>query len=262
MTNLTIGSTKLENDTAAAAAVLLLANYSFDLGRYKASELVERWLNHYPANWIRLAVIEALYQGRYKAISVEQILSIWDRRQPRYHFNHEFERLICSRLPQLLTGLSFTGSEDTLQAYSQPDRNITTIQEDSLTSYQIDQTLPATADAAQTQPTTQSASLWDEMSTADFSGMFGSVDSALEVVPEQLSEPSLTPTVSEAGQKLRLPSENGQHHETDTWASKFGPIDEFTPKDVNPFFYTKLKAIAQHVSQEDIAQPSDSVSGS
>lgn len=262
MTNLTIGSTELENDTAAAAAVLLLANYSFDLGRYKASELVERWLNNYPANWIRLAVIEALYQGRYKAISVEQILSIWVRRQPRYHFNHEFERLICSKLPQLLTGLSFTGSEETLQAYSQPDSNTSSIPEDTLTSYHIDETLPARADTAQTQQTAQSASSWDEISTADFSVTFGSVDSTLEAVPEQLSEPSLTPIVSEAGQKPRLRSENGQHNGTDTWASKFGPIGEFTPKDINPIFYTKLKAIAHHVSQEGIAQPSDSVSGS
>ncbi|MDX2097883.1 MAG: hypothetical protein SFW36_08910 [Leptolyngbyaceae cyanobacterium bins.59] len=51
--------------------------------------------------WIRPAVIEALYQGRYKAISVTQLLTFWQRReQPLCHFSHEFERIICSALPK------------------------------------------------------------------------------------------------------------------------------------------------------------------
>lgn len=86
-------------DTTADFTVKLLIQYSFDLGGYTASELIERWLNNYPAMWIRLAVIEALYQGRYKAISVEQILAFWYRRgQAVHHFNNEFERLICGNL--------------------------------------------------------------------------------------------------------------------------------------------------------------------
>jgi hypothetical protein len=112
MSNLA-GSNPSPNDAAAAAAVLLLANYSFDRGRYTPSELVERWLSDYPAKWICLAVIEALYQGRYKAVSVEQILTMWARRkQPRYHFNSEFERLICSKLPRNLTQQYFPSAED------------------------------------------------------------------------------------------------------------------------------------------------------
>lgn len=76
--------------------IALLIHYSFDLGGYTAGELITRWLDDYPANWIHLAVIEALYQGRYKAISVDQILAFWQRRGTAlYHFNHEFERLIC-----------------------------------------------------------------------------------------------------------------------------------------------------------------------
>lgn len=92
-------------DTTADFTVALLIHYSFDLGGYTAGELIDYWLKDYPANWIRLAVIEALYQGRYKAISVEQILAVWNRRgQALHHFNHEFERLICGNLPQTLTG--------------------------------------------------------------------------------------------------------------------------------------------------------------
>ncbi|MCC5647019.1 hypothetical protein LC607_29690 [Nostoc sp. CHAB 5824] len=91
-------------DTSANLAIALLINYSFDLSGYTANELVERWQTQYPLNWLHLAVIEALYQGRYKAVSVQQILVFWQRRdQATYHFNMEFERMICNKFPQSLT---------------------------------------------------------------------------------------------------------------------------------------------------------------
>ena len=84
---------------AATQALTLLTGYGFELKGYSASILIYKWLNHYQANWIRLAVVEALYQGRYKAISVEHILDGWQRRgQPNFHFSLEFERLICQNL--------------------------------------------------------------------------------------------------------------------------------------------------------------------
>lgn len=88
-------------------ATALLIHYSFDLSGYSASELVNRWQTQYPINWLHLAVIEALYQGRYKAFSVQQILTFWQRRgQAIFHFNMEFERLICSKFPESLTSLT------------------------------------------------------------------------------------------------------------------------------------------------------------
>lgn len=82
--------------------VALLGHYGFETGRETATELVTRWLKRDRAIWVRLAVIEALYQGRYKAVSVEQILQFWVKRgYPTYHFNHEFESLICRRLPPI-----------------------------------------------------------------------------------------------------------------------------------------------------------------
>ncbi|MEA5578806.1 hypothetical protein [Anabaena sp. UHCC 0451] len=94
-------------NTCAELAVNLLVHYSFDLNGYSASELINCWRKDYPHNWLHLAVIEALYQGRYKAISVQQLLTFWQRRgQVIYHFNMEFERLICSKFPESLTKIS------------------------------------------------------------------------------------------------------------------------------------------------------------
>lgn len=93
-------------ETSADLAITLLIHYSFELSGHSASELVEHWQKQYPGNWLHLAVIEALYQGRYKAISVQQILTCWQRRgQAIFHFNMEFERLICSKFPQNLTSI-------------------------------------------------------------------------------------------------------------------------------------------------------------
>ena len=79
-------------------ASALLQHYSFDLAGYSTGQLIASWQQTYAASWIRAAVIEALYQGRYKAVSVEQILAFWLRRgQPLRHFNHEFERIVCNQ---------------------------------------------------------------------------------------------------------------------------------------------------------------------
>lgn len=83
-------------ETPIDLAGKLLTHYSFDLGGCSANVLIEEWLKEYCDRWIYLAVIEALYQGRYKALSVEQILAIWQRKgQAYFRFNHEFERLVC-----------------------------------------------------------------------------------------------------------------------------------------------------------------------
>jgi len=93
------------NSHFTACATALLVHYSFELPNDKAEELVSVWLRQYPANWVLLAVIEALYQGRYKSISVEQILAFWQRRNKSLpHFNSDFQRLVCRKLPQNLSG--------------------------------------------------------------------------------------------------------------------------------------------------------------
>ncbi len=85
----------LEAKRATETAIALLQHYGFDLGDRTSSSLLRDW-NRFDPNWIRLAIVECVYQGRYKAVSVEQILRFWERRgEPSLRFNHEFERLIC-----------------------------------------------------------------------------------------------------------------------------------------------------------------------
>ncbi|MEI6063097.1 MAG: hypothetical protein WCQ26_00765 [Pseudanabaena sp. ELA748] len=77
-------------------AIALLQHYSFDLGGYTIQDLTRAWADFRP-EWVRQAVIEALFQGRYKAVSVTQILYCWERKgEPNYRHNHEFERLVCA----------------------------------------------------------------------------------------------------------------------------------------------------------------------
>ncbi|WP_159786764.1 hypothetical protein [Sodalinema gerasimenkoae] len=85
---------------AVQEAIALLTYYGFDLAGEAAELFVERALKQVRADWLRLAILEALYQGRYKGISVQQLLELWQRRgMPVQHFNGEFERLMCGSLP-------------------------------------------------------------------------------------------------------------------------------------------------------------------
>ncbi len=77
----------------------LLIRYGFEIKQVTITELIEEWLQSYSVYWIRLAIVEALSQGRYKAISVQHILALWKRLgHPTYHFSYEFERFITRNL--------------------------------------------------------------------------------------------------------------------------------------------------------------------
>lgn len=103
---------EMTKDINLNQVAILLSRYQFELKEHNLSELLEQWLPLYPVKWIRLAVVEALYQGRYKVISVEHILSLWLRRgHPTFHFNHEFERMICNNM----LGSMATNSNDVTQ---------------------------------------------------------------------------------------------------------------------------------------------------
>lgn len=76
-----------------------MEHYHFDLDHYQIRELMVKWSKLYPHQWLPLAVIEAIYEGRIKAVSVEQILNFWHKKgEIIKRFNSEFERLITSDL--------------------------------------------------------------------------------------------------------------------------------------------------------------------
>ncbi|MGB3513041.1 MAG: hypothetical protein WBA93_28280 [Microcoleaceae cyanobacterium] len=96
----------------------LLIQYDFDLGCDTAEQLVSRWQSNYTVEWLPLAVVEALYLGRYKAICVQQILIIWQRRgQPVYHFNSEFQNIITRNI---LTNLISQADTQNLEKQTTP----------------------------------------------------------------------------------------------------------------------------------------------
>ena len=93
-----------KEDVQIIEASALLTCYGFDLRGLTPQDLIDDWLKSYSCLWIRWAVVEALYQGRYKAISVEHLLNFWSRRgEPSFRFSSEFERLITHNLPKSYT---------------------------------------------------------------------------------------------------------------------------------------------------------------
>ena len=217
-------------DSAVAYAVALLSHYKFELRGYPAEELVNLWLEKYQSNWVRLGVIEALYQGRYKAISVEQILAVWARRgQPIYRFTHEFERLISRKLPQSLTAPLNTKStdlsyEDILLPPLTPSSFDTPEQSDRHETMVQDET-PTTLQTAGPPATT---ALEEDLTEIP-------VESD-ELLPEALTNASSQPAYDADWSRCEVSKP---------------PIDQFTPPPDSSGFYLKLKAVVQQ--QEEIS---------
>lgn len=83
----------------AKQAIALIKAFSLELDQYSPESQVMYWLSTYRPAWIRDAIIEAVFLGRYKIISVQHILAIWQRRgQPVCHFTSGFEQVIASHL--------------------------------------------------------------------------------------------------------------------------------------------------------------------
>jgi len=83
---------------AIAPILALLREYSFDIDNYQPEALISQWLDQFGPVWVGHAITEALYQGRYKMVSVDYILQLWQRRgAPLRHFNREFESIILGQ---------------------------------------------------------------------------------------------------------------------------------------------------------------------
>jgi hypothetical protein len=224
-------------DSAIAYAVALLRHYGFELRGYTAEEVVKLWLKNYPANWVRLSVIEALYQGRYKAVSVEQILAVWARRgHPLHRFNHEFERLVCRKLPQKLTAFSNKRSR------SAGDREVVGASA-SLPDLIVE---PNLSPLALSLPETFTESAKLEATPHELAATVKQ-----ETVPIQ----ELTEAIIQSdNQPLKAKADAGTRptHDANWSRSEVSkqPIHQFTPPPDSSNFYLKLKAVVQH--QEEI----------
>lgn len=221
-------------DSTIAYAIVLLRHYGFELRGYTPEELVSLWLKSHPAHWVRLAVIEALYQGRYKAISVEQILAVWTRRgQPIYRFTHEFERLISRKLPQNLAAplnqaLTHLDREQSLPLYSNVLEPVSTIPDiiDEWDANSPEEEPINSAPVLQEIPPLPAPALEEAIATSVHSD---------EPLSEEASNQNANPTYEA----------NWSRCET-----KKQPIHQFTPPPDVSDFYLKLKAVAQQ--QEDL----------
>lgn len=212
-------------DSVVAQTVALLSHYGFDMRGYSPEELVTQWLMLYHPHWIRLAVIEALYQGRYKAISVEQILTFWARRQhPTFHFNHEFERLICRKLPRHLTTISYSSWEGNKDSSFEETSRLEkeTVSTSLATTNEVEEETNLTAKFEQDENLSESVNPATKLVSS----------ATLEPDPWDTSEATLP-----EWERALAPSSRVESYQE--------PIHQFTPPADVSDFYLKLKAVVK-----------------
>jgi hypothetical protein len=78
----------------------IIDRYGLEFDDYQVEQIVATWLQKYDSAWIIKAIVESLHRGRYKVVSVDSILSGWQRAgKPSCKFTAEFEREILQNLP-------------------------------------------------------------------------------------------------------------------------------------------------------------------
>jgi hypothetical protein len=229
-------------DAIAADVAEMMTRYSFDLGGYTLDRWVNQWLQHYPAVWLPGAVIEALYQGRYKAISVWQILDLWRRRgKPLQHFNREFERMVSNRSLQLL----FSPSTQP-QPEPPPTEPLLVMAEANGRPTWSQNGCSADRDWRQHPSKSPSGSVLRTLTAAPSPLVVptASMREADPLVEITSPHPAIEPFKPSEQFKLSLP---GEIHRTRAEAAKY-PIQQFVPSPPSSDFHDKLKAIAQALS--------------
>jgi hypothetical protein len=81
---------------------IIIKIYGLALDDNQVESILVAWFQQYDPAWIIKALIESLYRGRYKLVSVDNILKDWQRiGKPRYNFTPEYEREILQKIPNL-----------------------------------------------------------------------------------------------------------------------------------------------------------------
>jgi hypothetical protein len=100
--------------------VALILHYGFDLGGQSARAIVRSWRSKYDPSFLPLAVVESLHLGRYKAVSIEQVLNGWQRRgDPIFHFNPEFAEMVSG--PEALALMTIVDDQE-LASDTEPEK--------------------------------------------------------------------------------------------------------------------------------------------
>ncbi|EGJ34387.1 MULTISPECIES: hypothetical protein [Moorena] len=220
-----------DSDLAIAYALALLSHYGFELRGYTVEELVNLWLENYPANWVRLAVIEALYQGRYKAISVEQILAVWLRRgQPIYRFNHEFERMVCRKFPQNLTA---------------PVDSRSTTESLELSLQWVDNVAETSLGTSSDETTPEQGMLESKTLQAPPTGQQDTSPPA-KSISSKIPEKSVKPRESFPKPLTKARASPSYNVDWSSYELNKKPIHQFHPPPDSSDVYQKLKAVVQH----------------
>ena len=253
------------NSRIQRTIIRLLNHYSFDSEKRPMPFVVADWMGCYPLQWIVAAIVEALYQGRYKTISVEQILIIWQRRgRPLHHFNGEFERIVCGQLVGVASAAHKEESFDKLAT------DLSVVTQANLATNRI----PKTVESYELeQPSTQHPASVDEhdhdANSLDYAYM-GSDRRLSEMLgdestQDEFSRPSKSHLALDvAKQAISLKQRDAESHKipvavfepvdktarTSEWQQLTGapirhhPIHQFTPIKASSTMHNKLKAIA------------------
>jgi hypothetical protein len=198
--------------------VALILRYGFDLGEQSALSMVRSWSCKYDPSFLSLAVVESLHLGRYKAVSIEQVLNGWQRRgEPMPHFSDEFADMVSG--PGVLARLAIADDQET---------------NDEL-ELELEKTLFSASDIAEAHRSTEVFELSDPALDEGLSGATAP-PSRLATALHQASL-NLTPSRHPLASTSPLQDDWHQPAEND---------DETTlapPAQVSPFYY-KLRAVA------------------
>lgn len=221
-------------------ACLLLQEYSFELGGFNPQELVRFWQQTLAVEpvWIRAAVLEALYLGRYKAFSVEQILHMWKRRrQSMRHFNHDFERVVFGPLDPHFSQTAFIVAASPAPSTAPVSPNPPADQAD-----QVDPLLAAKTEPSDAEKTKPLPSVPEPVApvpaqvvpaSASGGGSESGGDSDADQGAREVSAPAISFTLAEpVDEPFQGPV----------------PIQKFVPVQQPSGFYNRLQAVARHLS--------------
>ena len=226
---------ELAKDVAIQVAALI-DRYGFDLNGYVVGQLIEYWLQLYPAPWIRLATIEALYQGRYKVISIDQILNLWRRRNRAvYHFTREFEQIICHHTIYKSSSRSSGQTRSTVstsQSVPSSKPSSTSQKSNSVQSNSVE------GGSAAAPPSGSGSS---EALTSNQSHLSSVSDLAFRSADEALTIESFQPLEAFSSESLE------EIRQVKNGAGPF-PIHQFIPDPRPSGFYQKLKAVAHNTT--------------